>query len=279
MKTKRVVIGTMAAAMLAMSVCASPVTYAAGETVQISVGSATVEAGGTFSVDVSMSAIPSKGIQACDFAVEFDSSLITVTDVTAGALTKTGADEADSSAAMMPLFDSEIYSEEGTVELLWSTSLEDSTYWLNGEGVFCTISGTVADSVAAGTEIDLTIAPIERETYPGSGVMNSTINAGYVDGTSSVKYTASTTNGVLTVAGSETTTGGTEAGLRGDANCDGSVLVNDAVLVMAYCANAEENPITELGQANADVYQTGDGIAVTDAAQIQKYLAKLVPSL
>ncbi len=278
MKTKRVVIGTMAAAMLSLSVCASPVTFAAGETVQISVGSATVEAGGTFKVDVSMSDIPAAGIQACDFAVEYDNTLITIDSVTAGALTKTGADEADPSASMMPLFDSEIHSEEGTVELVWSTNLEDASYWLNGEGVFCTLAGTVADTVAAGTVIDLTVAPIERETYPGSGVMNTVINVGYLDGTTSVKYTASTENGKLTVAGGETT-GTPEAGLRGDANCDGEVLVNDVILVMAYCTNAETAQLSAEGAINADVYQTGDGIGVTDAAQIQKYLVRLITSL
>jgi len=278
MKTKRVVIGTMAAAMLSLSVCASPITFAAGETVQISVGSATVEAGGTFTVDVSMSGIPAAGIQACDFAVEYDKALLTDITVTAGALTKTGADEKDPSASMIPLFDSEIHSEEGTIELLWSTNLEDSTYWLNDEGVFCTISGKVSNSVKAGDVIDLTVAPIERETYPGSGVMNTEINVGYLKGTDSVKYTASAVNGKLTVKGNETTGSG-EAGLKGDANCDGQVLVNDVVLVMAYCTNADTAQLSAQGALNADVYQTGDGIGVTDAAEIQKYLVKLITSL
>ncbi len=65
----------------------------------------------------------------------------------------------------------------------------------------------------------------------------------------------------------------------GDANCDGDVLVNDAVLVMAYATNSEECTISEQGLLNADVYQSGDGVAVTDAAAIQKYLTKLIASL
>ncbi len=65
----------------------------------------------------------------------------------------------------------------------------------------------------------------------------------------------------------------------GDANCDGDVLVNDAVLAMAYATNPEACTISEQGLLNADVYQSGDGVAVTDAAAIQKYLTKLIDTL
>lgn len=65
----------------------------------------------------------------------------------------------------------------------------------------------------------------------------------------------------------------------GDANGDGNVLVNDAVLVMSYAANPDGTTMSEEGRLNADVYQNGDGIAVTDAAAIQKYLTKLIAAL
>ncbi len=65
----------------------------------------------------------------------------------------------------------------------------------------------------------------------------------------------------------------------GDANCDGQVLVNDVVLVMSYAMNPDSAGITAEGLKNADVYQTGDGVAVTDAASIQKYLTKLINTL
>ncbi len=65
----------------------------------------------------------------------------------------------------------------------------------------------------------------------------------------------------------------------GDANCDGQVLVNDAVLVMAYATNADTAGISAQGLLNADVYQNGDGVAVTDAAAIQKFLTKLLKEL
>ncbi len=65
----------------------------------------------------------------------------------------------------------------------------------------------------------------------------------------------------------------------GDANCDGQVLVNDAVLVMAYATNPDSAGISDQGLLNADVYQNGDGVAVTDAAAIQKFLTKLIKEL
>ena len=45
MKTKKVVVGAIAATMLSLSVCSLAPVVAAGETVQISVGKATAEVG------------------------------------------------------------------------------------------------------------------------------------------------------------------------------------------------------------------------------------------
>ncbi len=77
----------------------------------------------------------------------------------------------------------------------------------------------------------------------------------------------------------ETTAPDTSNIVWGDANCDGQVLVNDVVLVMSYTLNPDTAGITPDGLSNADVYQTGDGVAVTDAASIQKYLTKLISAL
>jgi len=135
MKTKKVVVGTMTAAILSLTLGALPVTFAAGETVQISVGSKEVKPGETFSVDVTLDDIPSAGIQACDFAIQYDNSVITVTSVDAGKLTQTGATEADETSSSLPMFDASIHDDKGYVNLAWSTMLDDSKYWLNGSGV------------------------------------------------------------------------------------------------------------------------------------------------
>ena len=106
MKTKRVVTGAIAATMLSLSVCSvAPASFAAGETVQISVGKETANAGEQFTVDVSFADIPSTGLQAVDFSLKYDSSLISIDSVTAGKITETGAETSDPSASDMPLFD------------------------------------------------------------------------------------------------------------------------------------------------------------------------------
>ncbi len=73
----------------------------------------------------------------------------------------------------------------------------------------------------------------------------------------------------------------------GDANCNGEVRLNDAVLVMQSLGNpdvyglngSDDSHITEKGQKNADVYENGTGLTNQDALQIQKYLIHLVASL
>jgi mannan endo-1,4-beta-mannosidase len=73
----------------------------------------------------------------------------------------------------------------------------------------------------------------------------------------------------------------------GDANCNGEVKMNDAVLIMQVVANADvygaggtdENAITEKGMKNADCYDPGSGLTSMDALSVQKYLIKSLSSL
>ena len=71
-----------------------------------------------------------------------------------------------------------------------------------------------------------------------------------------------------------------QAGLKGDANCDGSVDMGDVVLIMQALANpnkygvdgTHEYHITQQGVENSDVDTTVKGLTVSDALKIQKYL-------
>ena len=72
----------------------------------------------------------------------------------------------------------------------------------------------------------------------------------------------------------------------GDVNCDGTVDLSDAVLIMQALANPDKygengkdtKRITSQGIKNADV--TGnDGMTTGDAAAIQRYLLHLIPEL
>ena len=66
----------------------------------------------------------------------------------------------------------------------------------------------------------------------------------------------------------------------GDANCDGTVDISDAVLIMQTLANPSKYQMNDNGKANADVTGNGDGVTALDAQFIQRYclgLAELPP--
>lgn len=309
MKTKKIVVGAIAASMLSLSVCSlAPAVFAAGETVQISASEESAKAGEKFTVNVSIGDIPSAGISIVDFAIKYDSSLITIDSVKAGAITETGADSADSSASSQPLFDS--VKGEGSINLLWTTMLEDSKYWITKDGVFCTLSGTVNSSAKDGAVAKIELVPTVRDTYSGSGVKNDKISCGYLKNNEQIEYevkavngsvtvgtpvpteatTEATTSAATTTSANENTTGaqgstGGNATLRGDANCDEQVNLADAVLIMQSVSNPDKyglgkaDGITKQGEINGDVVGNNDGLTNKDALQIQKYKLGLVTTL
>ena len=73
----------------------------------------------------------------------------------------------------------------------------------------------------------------------------------------------------------------------GDANCDGTVNLSDAILVMQAIGNpdvygvsgSDKSHITAQGSANADVNLAGNGLTNADALAIQKYLLKIIDKL
>ena len=289
MKTKKIVIGAMAAAMLSLSVCSIAPAVAADETVQISASKTTAEAGKEFTVEVSLSDIPSTGLQCCNFAIEYDSKVLKITDIKAGTLA--GSVSGDSSSSMLPNFGN--YSEEGLISVAWSTSVDDSSKWLKGEGTFVTISGTVASNAAEGTVSKINIVPTNRETFSGSGVKNDEFDCGYLKDGVKVNFNVQANAGSVTI-GSEvttTTTVTTEAtttasqgsstiavSLKGDANVDGRVTVADAVAILQSIANQDKYALKPQGKVNGDVDGAG-GITANDALMIQKLDAGAISSL
>lgn len=73
----------------------------------------------------------------------------------------------------------------------------------------------------------------------------------------------------------------------GDANCNGEIRLNDAVLIMQAIGNpdvygvngSDPSHITERGIANGDCYNTGDGLTNKDALAVQMLLIHIVDSL
>ncbi len=70
----------------------------------------------------------------------------------------------------------------------------------------------------------------------------------------------------------------TEA-IAGDVNLSGDVEVADAIAIMSHVTSPEKFPLSAQQADNADVYQKGDGVAITDAVAVQKYITKLINKL
>jgi hypothetical protein len=280
MKTKKIVVGAIAASMLSLSVCSlAPVASAAGDNVQISASKVSAEAGKTFEVSVSLSDIPSTGIAGVDVAVKYDNSILTVTSVEAGPITKTGAESKDPSVTSdTPVFDYEILQSEGMVDLMWATMLDSDSYWIKDGGVFCTIKGTVSSSAKDGDVSKIQFVPTSRSETSVSSDKNSEISIGYLDSANkSVSYTVKTSDGSVTVGN-----GTLQPTLLGDANCDKQVNIADAVLVMQVATNPDkyavgksEVSIKPQGEVNADVDGT-KGLTNSDALLIQKFKLGLI---
>ncbi|MBR6243454.1 MAG: hypothetical protein IKQ90_08170, partial [Ruminococcus sp.] len=64
--------------------------------------------------------------------------------------------------------------------------------------------------------------------------------------------------------------------LYGDANCDDTVDISDAVLIMQNQANPEKYPISEKGLRNADCVDNPKGVTPIDALAIQMIEAKSI---
>ena len=283
MKTKKIVVGAIAASMLSLSVCSvAPATFAAGEKVQLSVSNESAQAGEKFTVEVSLADIPSTNVSMVDFSIKFDNSIISIDEVSAGPITSPAS--SDPSASQIPLLTPEIDNDGGMINLLWVTMLEDPTYWIKSDGVFCTISGTVKSGAADGAVAKLECVPTARKDNPDVSTANEAISIGYLDSEAvEVDYQVTVKNGSVTVGKS---TSGQEK-KPGDANCDGNVDMSDVVMVMQDCLNPQkygvngtstEDRITEQGEINGDVDGKA-GLTPNDALFIQRYTLKLIDTL
>lgn len=99
--------------------------------------------------------------------------------------------------------------------------------------------------------------------------------------TTAAPTTAKTTTTTKTTTTKTTTASptGDEATVWGDADLDGKVGISDVVKVMIYVSNRETNPLDAQGLINADVFQNGDGVFISDALSIQKKVAQTIDSL
>lgn len=253
-------------AMVMAATVASSVVSAADGTVQITVGNDTQLPGAAFSVDVNMASVPAAGLSSIDFAIDYDATVIDVADVTLGAIGETGAASIEGAELGETLFT--WYDTGSQIVLTWATGLLDTSYWVNTDGVFVTISGTVDSTASAGASTALTVSAPDRETYPGSGVASTVVLAG-VGESSTASYDYTATAGSVTVGGAAT------AASWGDVDCNGVVDISDVILLNRFVAEDTAVTITTQGLLNADcVYnEKPDG---EDSAAILQYIAGLL---
>ena len=177
MKAKNTLAGALALAMLASTAVSFQVS-AADTAVTLKGAKVEAEAGGEFSVDVSLEDIPSTKVNVMDFAVTYDQTVLNVDSVKIGKSADVDV-SGDSTASDAPVFATNI--KDGEITVSWTTAL-DSNSWISEDGVILTITGTVKDGVADGTVTPIDFAPVTRETYDGSGKNNSSMVIGYVYG-------------------------------------------------------------------------------------------------
>ena len=94
--------------------------------------------------------------------------------------------------------------------------------------------------------------------------------------TTTTAKTTTTTTSTTTAVTSTTTDKNYKAG---DANCDGTVELADAILIMQSLANPNKYVITEQGKLNGDVDKSTTGLTSNDALKIQEFLLHKIESL
>ena len=142
--------------------------------------------------------------------------------------------------------------------------------------VWSTDSGDTTTTTTTGTSTITTTTTIKTTSSATSSISTTTANSSTSTTSNSVTSTGSSTSATTTVTEPCKST-------YGDANCDGTIDMSDVVLIMQSLANpnkydingTDANHITAAGKANADVWNTGDGVTTQDALHIQKYLLGL----
>ncbi len=264
MKITKIVSSLMA---MAMAVASMSVVANAAD-VQVKVGSASVEAGESFKVTVDLASVPSSGINAVDFAIGYDSSVIKISKVSVGDAANTGAAAAEGSELGDTVFS--YYDTGSQLVLIWATGVDSASNWITKDGTFVTIEGTAIGE--AGSSTDLTVEAVKRAAYPGSNDKNSDI---VLSAAGSTDYGCSATKGSVTIgkAASEI-----KATLYGDVNNDGDVNINDVILLSRYVNEdaAVKSDVTEQGAANANCCNPDDdALNAADVTAIIESIAKL----
>ena len=267
MKINRIFASIAASAVLVSSASFASV-FAADGTVAISAATKTVTPGESFTFDISLADIPSTGLNTVEFGVNFDSTLMTISDVALGDIANTGA-TSEENKGLSGLGDTVFkWNVNGNqLCLMWSTGLSDS-YWIKSKGAFVTVTAKAKTTEGVSK---LEIVPISRVSYPGETSKNADIIVGYnPSDTVITNYKNAVTNGAITI-------GSDEDNKYGDVNCDGSITIADLVLMARYVAeDVEMQALSAQGIKNADCV-LDDKVNSSDITALARYLAHIIP--
>jgi hypothetical protein len=274
MKAKKFLAGACATFMMAMSTATA---VSAAESVKVTVGNAKAEAGGKFSVTVDLADIPAAGINGCDFGVKFDSSVLTITNVKAGALAKSDTASLEGVNAL------ETNIESGLVSIIYGLGTTESSNYMTGSGTFVTLEGTVSNTAAAG-KYDLKLVAVDRLADPDGSAENSEIIFGNLaaDNTTYTVYTPTIVNGYVEVTSSSTSSEDTKpigtATKLGDVDCNTEVAIGDVIALGKYLVNKSLYPLSDEGVANANVV-SDSSIDSLDSSKLLEFITGQIKKL
>lgn len=254
----------IAACLVATACTASLVgamaSVSAADSLTIKAGSTSAKAGETFTIDIELTGVPSSGVAGLDFAVKYDASVMEVTGVTEGQISKTSDKQVEG-------FSSNLATNiaSGAVSVLWATGqIKTSDSWIKSDGVLLTLNckalkdGTSDIEIVKNTRKDATSVDAVVE---GLKIVNPTTVKG------SVKVGAEETT---------TTTPAESTVVKGDADLSGEVDMTDLSVIALHIL--KESTLTGQAFDNADVDGSGT-VAIDDLSRIKQFVSKKIDKI
>lgn len=153
----------------------------------------------------------------------------------------------------------------------------------NDDGTYTILSKITGDASAVEVNGKSTESGANIQQWAANGGDNQKWILEKANGNTQVttQPTTTTTSKTTTTTATTTTTTQPPVGNKvlGDANNDGKVLLNDAVIILQHLGNPDAYPLSDQARANADVCNPGDGITNKDALAIQRYILKVISNL
>lgn len=194
-KIKKLICGAISCAFAASLLGGIALGVTAADDFSVKISSEKAEPGESYTLTMDMENIPSPGINVCEFAITYNSSLVTVDSVELGSLADNITVEDGMPSPFAYVVDTDV------IDVVFS---DVSGTVLSGSGTFLNIKGTVKSTAADGSEAEFKIVPIERAATPGSGTANEKVIFGYID-ENFVEYTPLLVSGKVSVGETATT--------------------------------------------------------------------------